>query len=172
VSAVRTLLTVVVAAAILGMSLPAMADARADRTEAELDTAAARVTDAVAALVAREDPVPATERGASRTVTVTIPHAGMADAEVAYFSLGGVPNASAPSIIGYRVAGRPPRQIESRHRFLTGPQPLVLPPGRHHLRLTLVQQSGGARIRVDLPRSSTARTTPDESVDRSTSRPP
>ena len=151
-SAVRTLLTVVVAAAILGMSLPAMADARADRTEAELDTAAARVTDAVAALVAREDPVPATERGASRTVTVTIPHAGMADAEVAYFSVGGIPDSPAPSTIAYRVADRPPRQVEASVRLLTGSQPLVLAPGRHTLRLTLVARGGQLWVRVDRSR--------------------
>lgn len=172
-TAVRTLLTVVVAAAILGSSLPVIAEARVDRTESALDATATRVTDAAASLVATEDPVPVTAQGARRTVTVTIPRAGLGDAEVAYFSLGGRPNASAPSTIGYRVADRPPRRIETRHRFLTGSQPLVLSPGRHRLRLTLVHQPEGVWIRVDLRRPSTVRTaTPDESDDRLGSRPP
>jgi hypothetical protein len=148
VTAVRTVLTVLVAAALLGLSLPVIADARVDRTEAGLASTARQVTDAAADLVASDDPVPPGERGASRQVTVTVRPAGIADARVAHLSIGGSPNASAPSTISYRVAGQPPRVMETRFRFLTGSTPLVLPPGRHVLRLTLVTTPAGVGVRV------------------------
>ena len=147
-TAVRTLLTVVVAAALVGASLPAVEDARTDRTAARLDASATRLSDAANALVATDDPVPAGERGASRTVVVTLPQAGFADARAEYLSVGGVPNASSPSTVGYRVAGRPPRQVDAGVTFVTGPEPLVLAPGRHTLRLTLVRTTTGVGVRV------------------------
>jgi hypothetical protein len=148
VTAVRTLLTVVVAAALVGASLPAIDDARADRTAAHLDATATRLSDVATALVATDDPVPAGERGASRTVVVTLPHAGFADARADYLSLGGVPTASSASTVGYRVAGRPARRIDAGVTFVTGPEPLVLAPGRHTLRLTLVRTATGVGVRV------------------------
>ncbi|WP_380675471.1 DUF7311 family protein [Salinigranum sp. GCM10025319] len=147
-TAVRTLLTVLVAAALIGASLPAVDEARADRTGARLDAAATRLSDTAAALVASDDPVPLGERGASRTVVVTLPHAGVADARAAYLSIGGLPNASAPSAVGYRVADRPPRQVDAGVTFRTGADPLVLAPGRHTLRLTLVRTATGVAVCV------------------------
>lgn len=155
-TAVRTVLTVAVAAALLGASLPVIAEARADRTEAGLESAATRVTDVAADLVATEDPVPAGERGASRTVSVTLPQAGPVTARATYLSIGGGPNVSAPSTIGYRAAGRPPRRLQTAFRFVTGSTPLVLAPGRHVLRLTVVDLPTGVGVRVDLLRWSTA----------------
>lgn len=169
-TAVRTLLTVLVAAALLGTSLPVVDDARADRTETRLETAAIRLADAAAALVAGDDPVPPDERGASRTVAVTLPRAGFADARAAYLSIGGVPNASAPSTVGYRVAGRPPRRLATDLRFVTGPNPLVLPPGRHVLRLTLVETATTVGVRVEHRRRSTALAS--QSDDHTDRRPP
>jgi hypothetical protein len=157
VSAVRTLLTVAVAAALVGASLPAIEDVRADRTAARLDATATRLSDVATALVATDDPVPAGERGASRTVAVTLPHADFADARADYLSVGGVPNASSPSTVGYRVAGRPSRRVDAGVTFVTGPEPLVLAPGRHTLRLTLVRTATGVGVRVrPLPRRSDA----------------
>ena len=147
-TAVRTLLTVLVAAALVGASLPAIDEARADRTGARLDATAIRLSDAAAALVATDDPVPLGERGASRTVVVALPHAGFVDARAAYLSIGGLPNASAPAVVGYRVADRPPRRIDTGVSFRTGSDPLVLAPGRHTLRLTLVRTAAGVGVRV------------------------
>ncbi len=151
-TAVRTLLTVVVATALLGASLPAVEDARTDRTAARLDATATRLSDVSAALVAADDPVPSGERGASRTVVVTLPSGGFADARARYLSVGGLPNDSRQpaTTVGYRVADRPPRRLDARVRFFVGERPLVLPPGRHTLRLTLVRRGGevGVRVRV------------------------
>lgn len=147
-TAIRTLLTVVVAAALLGASLPAVDDARATRTDTRLDATATQVTDVAAALVAADDPVPADEHGASRTVVVTVPSGGFADARADYLSISGLPNASQPTTVGYRVAGQPPRQVDADVRFETGEAPLVLGPGRHTLRLTLVRTSAGTAVRV------------------------
>jgi hypothetical protein len=151
VTAVRTLLTVVVATALLGASLPAVEEARADRTTARLDATATRLSDAAAALVAADDPVPSGERGASRTVVVALPAGGFADARADYLSVGGLPNDSRPTTVGYRVDGAPPRRLDAGVRFFVGERPLVLPPGRHTLRLTLVRRGGhvGVRVHVD-----------------------
>lgn len=147
-TAVRTLLTVVVAAALLGSSLPAVDDARADRTATRLDATATHLSDAAAVLGATDDPVPVGERGASRTLVVTLPRAGFADARADYLSVGGTPTHPDGSTVAYRVAGRPPRRIETSVAFVTGEEPLVLPPGRHRLRLTLVRTANGVGVRV------------------------
>lgn len=147
-TAVRTLLTVVVAAALLGSSLPVVDDARADRTATRLDATATRLSDAAAALVATDDPVAVSEHGAGRTLVITLPRAGFTDARADYLSVGGTPTRPDESTVGYRVAGRPPRQVETSVAFVTGEEPLVLPPGRHRLRLTLVGTVNGAGVRV------------------------
>lgn len=156
-TAVRTLLTVVVATALLGASLPALDDARVDRTERRLDASATRLTDVAAGLVATDDPVPMGARGASRTVVVTLPSAGVADARAASLSVGGLPNASHPSTVGYRVAGQPPRRLDTGVRFVTGERPLVLSPGRHTLRLTLVRVEGRVGVHVRVAASTSLR---------------
>lgn len=147
-TAVRTVLTVVVTAALVGASMPAVEDARVERTTARLDATTTRLVDTAAALAASDDPVPVGERGAGRTVVVTLPAAGVADAPADFLSVGGLPNESAPSTVGYRVDGHRPRRVASPVAFVTGPTPLVLGPGRHHLRLTLVRTSTGVGVRV------------------------
>jgi hypothetical protein len=149
VTAVRTLLTVLVGAALLGASLPAVEDARDARTAARLDATAGRLVDAAAALAAVDDPVPAGERAAGRTVVITLPRAGIADARADYLTIGGTPETTAPSTVAYRVDGRPPRRLDASVTFLTGSDPLVLRPGRHRLRLTLVStpETVGVRVR-------------------------
>lgn len=147
-TAVRTLLTVVVATALLGASLPAVEEARVDRTAARLDATATRLSDAAAALVAADDPVPPGERGASRTVVVVLPAGGVADARADYLSVGGLPNDSRATTVGYRVADGSPRRLEAGVQFFVGERPLVLPPGRHTLRLTLVRRGGHVGVRV------------------------
>lgn len=156
-TAVRTVLTVAVAAALLGSSLPAVDDARADRTAARLEATATRLSDAAAVLVATDDPVPAGELGASRTLVITLPRAGFADARADYLSIGGMPTGSERSTVGYRVTGRPPRQVETSVTFVTEDGPLVLPPGRHRLRLTLVRTANGVGVRVRPVGAKTAR---------------
>lgn len=150
-TAVRTLLTVIVAAALLGASLPAVDDARTSRSETRLDTAAVRVGEAATALAANEDPVPVGEQGASRTLLVRLPSGSFAEARTAYLSVGGLPNASAPTTpttLGYRVAGQPPRQREASVPLFTDAKPLVLGPGTHRLRLTLVRTHAGVGVRI------------------------
>lgn len=149
-TAIRTLLTVVVAAALLGASLPVVEDARVDRTDARLETTATRLSETANALAATDDPVPLGERGASRTLVVTLPSEGFAGARADYLSIGGLPNDPHPTTVGYRVDEQPPEQIDARVRLFTGAEPLVLPPGRHALRLTLVRMPAGVGVRVRL----------------------
>jgi hypothetical protein len=113
-----------------------------------LDATATRLSDAAATLVATDDPVPPGERGAARPIVVTVPRAGFAAARADYLSVGGLPGVTAPATIGYQIAGQPPRRIDAGVTFVTGPEPLVLPPGRHRLRLTLVRIPSGVGVRV------------------------
>lgn len=151
-TAVRTLLAVLVATALLGASMPAVEDVRTERTAAHLDATATRLVDAAAALVASDDPVPAGTVGAGRTVVVTLPRASVATRTADYLAIGGRPGDPDPDpgTVAYRVAGRAPRRIDARVRFVTdtGPEPLVLGAGRHRLRLTLVRTDAGVGVHV------------------------
>lgn len=170
-TAVRTLLTVLVASALVGASLPAVDDAREQRTAMRLDATATRLSDAAATLVATDDPVPPGERGAARTVVVTVSRAGFAAARADYLSVGGLPGAAAPATIGYRVAGEPPRRVDAAVAFVTGPEPLVLPPGRHRLRLTLVRTPSGVGVRVQPASREPGRSAPATRTNASTATP-
>lgn len=152
-TAIRTLLTVVVAAALLGASLPVVEDARVARTDAQLETTAVRVSETATALATADDPVPLGERGASRTLVVTLSSEGFADARADYLSIGGLPNDPHPTTVGYRVDGRAPEQVDAGVRLFTGERPLVLSPGRHTLRLVLVRTSAGVGVRISVVHS-------------------
>ena len=147
-TAVRTLLTVFVAVALLGASLPAVEDARTTRTDARLEATAGQLSDAAASLVAHDDPLDRCGAGAGRTVTVSLPEGGFTDARASYLAVGGTHHDTAPSVITYRVAGRPPRHLDVGVHFVTGDDPLVLTPGRHVLRLTLVRTPDGPGVCV------------------------
>lgn len=149
-TAVRTLLCVVLAAALLGMSLPALDDARTGRTEQSMETTAIRIAETAETLASTDDPVPPDAPGARRTLSVTVPSAGLDTAHVDFLTIGGTPNASAPSMVGYRLSGRPTRYVEAGVRFVTGPSPLVLSQGRHVLRLRLLRTPRGVAVEVSV----------------------
>ena len=147
-TAVRTLLSVVVAAALLGASLPALDDARTARTEQSMETTATRLAEAATTLASTDDPAPPDAPGARRTLSVTVPSAGLDTARVDYLAVGGTPNTAGPSTLTYRLSGQSTQSVETGVRFVTGPSPLVLPPGRHVLRLTLVRTPRGVGVGV------------------------
>lgn len=147
-TAVRTLLTVLVAVALLGASMPAVEDARTTRTDERLEAAVGKLSDAAASLVAHDDPLDRCGVGASRTVTVSLPDGGFTDARASYLAVGGSRHEPSPSVVTYKTAGQPPRQLDVGVRFVTGDDPLVLTPGRHVLRLTLVRTPDGPGVCV------------------------
>lgn len=110
----RVVLAAALAVALLGVALPVLEDASAERSativEGELDAVATAAGD----LLAREEVAP---RGAAsrRVLSVSVPGRGLAEAPVAYVALGGVPDCRAPrdaergDVLAYRLAGGDPR---------------------------------------------------------------
>lgn len=168
-SAVRTVLAVALATALLASVLPVVEDARTNRTEARLEATVGSVERVAHGLTAREDPV-VSGRPASRVVTVSVPSESLSDAPVRYLSFGGAPEANRsddttrpddanrsadptdapatrPANAVYRVGEQPPRRVELDVRLLVE-EPVVLGPGRHRLRLSLVRTTEGVGVRI------------------------
>lgn len=161
-SVVRVVLAVALATALLGAGLPAVEDARQERTDRRVVAAVDALERAALALLRREDPV-STGPKAGRTVTLGLPRGSLADAPVRSLTIGstGAGNDSAPAAaspevgtatpasrtVTYRVGDQPRTRVDVGVRLYAA-EPLVLGPGRHRLRLSLVGTVDGARIRV------------------------
>lgn len=113
---VRVALAVLLAAALVGASLPAVEDARVRATDEAARRSTHAVVDAARDLVRGNDPVLGTA-GARRTVEVAVPDRSLARADLAYLAVGGRPNGPAPrdtpdgDVIAYRVRGGPERVV-------------------------------------------------------------
>ena len=70
---VRLVLSVVVAAALLGAAMPVVEDARHDVSATEADRAAQHLADTITQVSRSSDPVPQGVPGAKRVVTVDLP---------------------------------------------------------------------------------------------------
>jgi hypothetical protein len=154
---IRVVVAVALTTALVAASLPAVADARADRTDAELRTAGEHVRRAAAALWTDEDATRSGVSGARRVVTVHLPRASWAAAGVAWFAVGGAPasEADAPesrprnrSLVAYRVRDGPTRRLRLPGVAVRTPEgPVVLrEAGAHRLRLRLVRDGGRAVV--------------------------
>lgn len=144
---IRAVLAVVLAVALLGISLPVVDDASRDRTGARLDRGMDRVADAATGLRA-DDPGPAWRLAPRRTVRLRIPRATWTTSGVESFRVaGGGPVAAAT--VGYDLPGRPPvtRRLDAPIRTPDGP--IVLrEPGLRSLRFGFVRRSGDPVVLV------------------------
>ena len=145
-SAVRIALTAVLAAALLGVVLPAVDVGRADRTGTELDAAAERIDRAAAHLRATADPTAPDVPGARAVVAVEVPEKSWHTAGVAYVAVGGPPGSDGNrSVLVYRLDGETRRTVPLGSRLRTADGPVVLrETGTHRVTLTLVRDSGVA----------------------------
>lgn len=154
---IRVVVVVALTTALVAASLPAVADARADRTDAELRTAGERVRRAAAALWTHEDATRPGVGGARRVVSVRLPRASWSTARVGWFAVGGgpLPEAGAAgggsrnrSLVAYRVRGGTTRRLRLPGASVRTPDgPVVLrEAGVHRVRLRLVRHGGRAVV--------------------------
>lgn len=135
--AVRLATAVVLAGALLGAGVPAAERAHETRTATRLDETATRLTGLAERLAARNDP---TLRGAARrTVTLRVPSGGTLRIEA--------------NALRWRVDGGPWHVRRPSERFDVPGGALRLPPGRHHVELSL--RTRGGREVVDVTRTAT-----------------
>jgi hypothetical protein len=139
---IRVVVTVLLAAALLAASLPAVEDAAADRSERQLRAEIRDLDAAATDLLRSEEAVPGTA-GARRSVDVTIPSQGIGAGAVQRLRISGTDRRYA-----FRVEGRDRREVLGTVPVHTlDGEPLVFrEPGTHEFVLALVQVEGERRV--------------------------
>ena len=157
---IRAVLAVALAVALVGASLPAVEDARADRTDRRLAAATDRIERAATSLADGDDGTPPDVAGARRTVAVEFPRRSLTAAPAEFLRIeesGSGSNAT----VAYALPGRPTeRRTIAGVEIRTPDGPIVLrEAGVHRLALTLVRPIGERRAVVVVRRqgSSAAR---------------
>jgi len=144
---IRVVLAALLTVGLLGASLPALDDARTERTATLLDGELADVADAAVDLASTEEPAGRPAAAARRTVTVDVPTGGLttAPATVAVGGIPGEPAATGADVLAYRVAGSVHvRDVPVAIRIAgteDSPDRLTLS-GPRRLVLTLLQEDG------------------------------
>lgn len=161
----RAVLAVVLAVALLGVAMPAVDEARADRTSHLAAGELSRLSERTTGLAATEEVGP--DATARRVVSLSVPGAGFTTAPLEYVAVGGVPDCGRPrdtaegDVVAYRLRGGAPqvRHVPVDLRVVTGGRvrgdedPLVLR-GDAHLTLSLVSRGGERTVLVRRGRTS------------------
>lgn len=161
----RAVLSVAVAAALLGVALPAADRAAVARSQSALAGEAEALSRAAERLAAGSDPVPADARGARTVVGLRLPGRSWSTAAVDYFAVGAAPRGDSPDgpagdVVAYRVAGGRERRVRlsvdvrAARNGHPAPEdrPLVVgEPGRHALVLRLARVDGHPVVLVGRP---------------------
>lgn len=150
----RVVVSVVLALALLGISQPAIEQARETAAERAVVRELARVETAIAEL-RTEDAVPYGQPGARRVVTLSLPTRAFASAGVEYVSIGAPPDkrSNDSDLLASRVSGRSPQAIRveadlrversrGKARWLADEPVLIRTGGRVRLVLTPVRHEG------------------------------
>lgn len=150
---VRAVLAVALTVALLGASLPAVDDARAERTRATLDADLRGVAAAATDVAASDDPVPPGRGGARRIVRLRVPERAWTAAGVEYVAVGRRPADGEGGALAYRLDGGPPRRLRVpgvRLRAADGDPAgvVVRRAGVHRLALGLVDRGGAPTVTV------------------------
>lgn len=137
---IRLVLAVALSAAILGVSLPAIDDARRDRTAARMDRTADRVSDAATSLL-HDDPVRNRSLAPGRTVRLALPGRSWTTSRVESVWIDGR-GTDRPAVVGYDLPGR--RPVSHRLDVPVETDGLLVMRGRgvHRLRLTFLVRQG------------------------------
>lgn len=188
-TALRVVLAVALAAALLGAVAPALEDARTTRTERLAARELGRVESAAQTLVREEAP------GARRTLRISFPDDSPTAAPLAFVALGGVPgddvhgeqreaatDTAEGDVLAYRIAGgtlgvrridtdlrvvRDGTRIESDSRAL-----VLRGGGTYHLTLRLVRNRGQSSVTVRVRDQSSVAVRIREPPSRGTAPPP
>lgn len=144
---IRPVLAVVLALALVSVSLPAIEDARVDRTDGHLHREVDRLVDGVERL-RLDDPGSTRALAPSLTVTVRLPRVSWTAAGVRWLRLAG-DGPDGPSSIGYAVQGGAPVVRRLSVPLSTPDGGLVLrDPGVHRLRLSYRLRDGRSTLLV------------------------
>jgi hypothetical protein len=141
----RTALAVLVGAALLGLALPVVDDARVGHADSQVRTELGHLETAAEQLHSESDPVAPDAPGARVERTVVLPTRSWGTAGLDRLQIPARANKS----IRWRVTGG---QVQTRHTI----PPLVAPPdgltlrerGRHRLTLSLERRDGNAVVVV------------------------
>jgi hypothetical protein len=147
---IRVALAAALTVALLAASLPAVDDARTERTRARLAADVDRIQRAARDLASSDDATGVDTAGARRVVRIRLPASTWTSAPVAWVSVGGVPGGPARDVLAYRLADRPPRTVAVEGiAFRTPGGPVVLRgSGRQTVVLELVRVEGRPVVRV------------------------
>lgn len=147
----RVVVAIVLAVALLSVSLPALDTARHDHSEQRVHATLARLTAAIADVHAREAAVREGAAGAQRIVTVRLPARTWADAGIEYLAIGahpdhpGVDEANESTFV-WQVTGNQPQErrvtsVPVEADTESDENPLVIQePGVHRLVVTLSER--------------------------------
>ncbi len=136
---IRALLAVVLAAALLSASLPAVESAAADRTASALDREVDRIERAGASLLAEDDP------GGRRVLSVSLPGGSLVAAGVDSLTIRCRPNC----VVRYALDTGAVRTRRLDARFVTPDGPVQFgTPGDHRLVLRLAEGDEGPIVTV------------------------
>lgn len=153
---IRVLLAVVVTAAIAGLALPAAERGETARANTLLRGEVTALASTMEAFAARNDAVAPGTAGATRRVTLRVPHTRWGAPPPTVY-VGGVPGRSAPlrsDLLGWRVGTRTRLvQVGVPVAVVRDGRPVAAPlvlrtPGTHRLRLRLVRHGGRPVVTV------------------------
>jgi hypothetical protein len=152
---IRAVLAVAVATALLGVAIPALEDARSDRSVRLVRGEVAAIERAADSLLAADETAPG--RGARRVVEVSLPEGSWSDADVDELGIrGSVGTSRTTSTVRYRVDGGSSRTLGVDAPLYT-PDGVVAVPGdgtaRVVLELVRVEGRPAVAVRVSGPRS-------------------
>jgi len=149
---VRVVLAVLVATALVAVSLPAVDEGRERATDRAVRGEVARMEAAAADLLATEETVPNPSNAPRRTVRISLPERSWHRAGVDGLTIRDPVDGSARGSVAYTVAGRSRRAVTVAAPLRPAAGQLELPGGGdYRLRLRLVRVDGERRVVVDRP---------------------
>lgn len=151
---IRTILAVVLALAIVSLSVPAIDHGATVGTERGLEADLATLETQATELVEEEERPPAGDPGPQRVVTITLPAGSPTAAGVDYVAVGDSLEASTDTddrpIVTYRLEGGPERIVHVDAPIEPAGEPVVLRgSGDRELRLTLESEAGERVVVVE-----------------------
>ncbi|WP_313691022.1 DUF7311 family protein [Halorarum halobium] len=164
---IRYVLATVLAVALLGVSLPPIQAAGAERTASTLDRFGERLDRAAAELRSESDPVGATLPGGREVVELSLPRASLTAAPVRFVELCTLADGRTALRYGVGSGSVVTRWLDAGLRLPDGPIRFV-EAGAHRVELRFTRLEGVPVVAATTPESSNTGTEPTAACDSST----